>query len=205
MCACVIVLQFVILSVLVNRCWEVERCLTFELYFALLLASTMILGVQFCKDDPRCIRLLYNSAERQSLNPVNLRISWSLLAPSPPLSCYPAHPLLSCSSSHLMLPPLSRNYWVAVTTHILFNISFFAKFCNISPFCKILQNFPCLQNCNTGVSAAFAVSPVEEENLSQTDRGSYFWKVVAIIISGLDLDVAEQSAQEEARSSLVVE
>ena len=91
MCACVIVLQFVILSVLVNRCWEVERCLTFELYFALLLASTMILGVQFCKDDPRCIRLLYNSAERQSLNPVNLRISWSLLAPSPPLSCYPAN------------------------------------------------------------------------------------------------------------------
>ena len=85
------VLQFVILSVLVNRCWEVERCLTFELYFALLLASTMILDVQFCRDDPRCIRLLYNSAERQSLNPVNLRISWSLLAPSPPLSCYPAN------------------------------------------------------------------------------------------------------------------
>ena len=106
------VLQFVILSVLVNRCWEVLRCLTFD-----SLAATIILNVSnFC--------VVYNSAERQSLNPANLRISWWLLAPSPRLS---PPPLVSCSPiillalsprlvlslllvsssspSHLLLPP----------------------------------------------------------------------------------------------------
>lgn len=52
--------------------------------------------------------LTNNSAERRSLNPVNLRISWWLLAPTP----------LLCSSSHLMQQPPTL-CWVAANTCIL--------------------------------------------------------------------------------------
>ena len=109
--------------------------------------------------------LTNNSAERRSLNPVNLRISWWLLAPTPLLS----------SSSHLMQQPPTLCQ-VAVTTCIL------SWFTETVSYPSILDTTgrdrtwisPSSQHhllrfvfCHIGFSVAFWF-PFEEENKLRT-------------------------------------